>query len=117
MHCNREFDYLGKRITEGLKRIGTTEESIWAIPAKRRGGFYKVLSICVTVASLVTMYAKWCGWSLNDLLDVFSDISVGIFSSVVIIWFLFQSGDVFMSWGKAVRDGIREKGIQKGRQE
>ncbi len=69
-----EFDNFGKRITEGFKRIETTEESIWSINPKWRGLFYGILSICGVAVSVFTLFAKWCDWSPNTLLAVFNEI-------------------------------------------
>lgn len=73
--------------------------------------------------SLWTLAEKW-NWvlewnALGNLLKVktVNEISKGIFSSVVIVWFLFQARDTVMSWGKAIQEGIHEQGIQRGREE
>ena len=123
----REFDSLGKRITEGFEKIENTKESIWSINPKARGWFYGILSLCGITVSLVTLFAKWNGWNPSALLAVFNEIGIGIFSSVVIVWFLFQATDwasprikstkiKVMAWGDPYREKLREEGRQEIRQ-
>ena len=108
------FDKVGDRITKGLERIETTKEPLWAIPSEKRVVFYSITSFCGITVSLVTLCVKWNGWSPSALLAVFNEIGIGIFSSVIIVWFLFQSGDATMSWGKAIRDGVYRFGVARG---
>lgn len=115
------LDQVGDRITKGLERIETTKEPLWAIPSEKRENFYKSLLICVVIVSLWTLIEKWCfvwEWkALCNLLKVetFYDVGKGIFSSVVIIWFIFQAGDAAMSWGKAITEGMFNRGVKKAR--
>lgn len=57
----REFEFLGKRITEGFKRIETTKESIWAIHPKARGWFYGIFTVCRVVVSIFTVIIRLAG--------------------------------------------------------
>ena len=39
-----------------------------------------------------------------------------VLGSVIVVWFSFQSVDVFMSWGYPIREVQREKGRQEVRE-
>ena len=110
------------------------KDPIWALPEESKFKFYNALSICGIVVFLVTMFSKWCGWFWTAILDIFNDIGKGIFSSVVIVWFVFQVVDwiqprfdrfkavIFnkiskMGWGDPYREKVRKEGHQEGRQE
>ena len=116
------------------------KDPIWALPEESKRKFYNALSICGIIVFLVAIFAKWCGWFWNALLDIFNDVGKGIFSSVVIIWFSFQAIDwaqprletvraiitklkpikkikKIMGWGDPYREKVREEGRQEGRQE
>lgn len=123
----RAIDFLGERITDSIKRIESTKESIWAIQPKARSWFYGILTVCGIVVSLVTLFAEWNGWNPSALLAVFNEIGIGIFSSVVIVWFLFQATDCvlpriksikikIMGWGDPYREKLREEGRKEIRQ-
>ena len=95
------------------------KESIWSIYSKRRGGFYKVLSICGISISAATLGGKWSEnfWSWNTLFDLFkvetfNEISIGIFSSVAVVWFGFQTWEVIVSAYQSFLDQ-REARFQK----
>ena len=111
------------------------KDPIWSLPEESKFKFYNALSICGIVVFIVTIFAEWNGWSPSALLAVFNEISIGIFSSVVIIWFAFQVIDwiqprletgkaittklikKIMGWGDPYREKLREEGRQEGRQE
>ncbi len=110
------------------------KDPIWALPEKTKFKFYNALSICGIVVFLVTMFSKWCGWFWNALLDIFNDVGKGIFSSVVIVWFVFQAIDWIkprletgkaiitklihiMGWGDPYREKLWEAGKKEARQE
>lgn len=90
--CN-EFNNLGKGITEGFKRIETTQELIWSINPERRGKFYISLSFCGVAISALTLYnngwseiQSWKDW-FDLLQETFNEIGIGIISSIAAIWF------------------------------
>ena len=129
-----KFDNLGKRFTEGFKRIETTEESIWSISSKWRGKFYIILSFCEVAISALALYNV--EWSViqnrEDLLDLlqgtFNEINIGIISSVAVIWFLFHLRDVIVMGAyqyfqarneerRQKREKYRQSVKEEGRQE
>ncbi len=120
----REFDSLGKRITEGFEKIETTKESIWAIHSKWRGWFYGILSIFGVVVSSFMVYMEWD----KSWFKVFGVLWNSILGSVIIVWFGFQLLESIMGaytiaseWVKKSRQereahlkAIEDKGRQEG---
>ena len=108
-----------------LNNLGeqSEKESIWSIYSKWRGKFYITFSIFGISISAATLCGKWSEnfWSWNTLFDLFkvetfNEIGIGIFSSVAVVWFGFQTWEAIVSAYQSFLDQ-REARFQKERDE
>ena len=101
-----------------------SRESIWSIYSGSKVWFYRMVSLAGAYAFIRTLCGEWKGWGwkhLWNLLDAGTliEIGKGIFSAVIIVWLVFQTGEVIVSAYQDYLDrkAARERKAHKEEQE